>query len=306
MHFSIRDRFRVSAPGISALLGLGMLLATAEPAHAHVSYTSRIFGTWDNSGGSWSVTGNSGTVADGAVTISGTNISSDGGWAWATDADWGDSHRARAFRFTLNQTGRVTLDVTGGGTGSVAYSGTGTRLLPAFSVFSGTAVASAHDGATVTRNFLTTTFGTSAGFGIDGSGKVGAFNALGNWSIGNDSGALGSLAYVGHVADGTSTNFGNAPGVLGDGLADGFASGTFDLGPGTYSIFIGGANYGAGSAGYGVDMGPFTGYGYTASLTVAPVPEPSTWALAAIGVAGAAAWRGRRRRSGSASAKALA
>jgi MYXO-CTERM domain-containing protein len=158
-------------------------------------------------------------------------------------------------------------------------------------------VASAHDGATVTRNFLTTTFGTSAGFGIDGSGKVGAFNALGNWSIGNDSGALGSLAYVGHVADGTSTNFGNAPGVLGDGLADGFASGTFDLGPGTYSIFIGGANYGAGSAGYGVDTGPFTGYGYTASLTVAPVPEPSTWALAAIGVAGAAAWRGRRRRA---------
>jgi hypothetical protein len=143
------------------------------------------------------------------VTIAGTNISSDGGWAWATDADWGDSHRARAFRFTLNQTGRVTLDVTGGGTGSVVYSGTGTRLLPAFSIYSGTAVASAHDGATVTKNFLTTTFGTSAGSGLDGSGKVGAFNALGNWSIGNDSGALSSLTYVGNVADGTSTNYGS-------------------------------------------------------------------------------------------------
>jgi MYXO-CTERM domain-containing protein len=179
----------------------------------------------------------------------------------------------------------------------VVYSGTGTRLLPAFSIFSGTAVASAHDGATVTKNFLTTTFGTSAGFGLDGSGKVGAFNALGNWSIGNDSGALSSLTYVGNVADGTSTNYGSAAGILGDGLADGFASGTFDLGPGTYSIFIGGANYGAGSTGYGVDPGPFTNFGYSASLTVAPVPEPSTWALAAIGVAGAAAWRGRRRRA---------
>ncbi len=158
---------------------IGFLLfamAFASPAFAHVSYSSRIFGTWDNSGGSWSVTGNSGTASAGAVTITGTNISSDGGWAWATDADWGDSHRVRAFRFTLNQTGRVTLDVTGGGAGSVEYT-TGTRLLPAFSVYSGTAVASAHDGAAITRAFLTTTFGTSAGFGLDGSGKVGAFNA---------------------------------------------------------------------------------------------------------------------------------
>ena len=99
------------------------------------------------------------------------------------------------------------------------------------------------------------------------------------------------------MADGTRTNYGSAAGIVGDGLADGFASGTFDLGPGTYSIFIGGANYGLGSAGYGFDPGPWTNFGYSASLTVAPVPEPSTWALAAIGVAGAAAWRGRRRRA---------
>ena len=281
---------------------IGLLLfamSFASPAFAHVSYSSRIFGTWDNSGGSWSVTGNSGTASGGAVTITGTNISSDGGWAWATDADWGDSHRVRAFRFTLNQTGRVTLDVTGGGAGSVVYSGSGTQLLPAFSVYSGTAVASAHDGATVTRAFLTQTFGGTAGFGLNGSGKVGAFNALGTWSIGNDSGALGSLAYVGHAADGTSTNFGNAAGILGDGNADGFVRGTFDLSPGIYSIFIGGANYGDGSAGYGATEGPniapFTGYGYTASLSVAPVPEPSTWALAAIGSVGAAVWCRSRR-----------
>ena len=94
-------------------------------------------------------------------------------------------------------------------------------------------------------------------------------------------------------------NFGNAAGILGDGNADGFVRGTFDLSPGIYSIFIGGANYGDGSAGYGATEGPniapFTGYGYTASLSVAPVPEPSTWALAAIGSVGAAVWCRSRR-----------
>jgi hypothetical protein len=131
---------------------------------------------------------------------------------------------------------------------------------------------------------------------------VGALDALGNWSIGNDSGVLSSLTYVGHVADGTSTNYGAAAGIFGDGQADGFVRGTFDLGPGTYSIFIGGANYGGGSAGYGFDPGPFTNYGLSASLSVAAVPEPSTWALAAIGVAGAAVWGGRRRRRRAAAA----
>ena len=305
MHFSIRDRFRVSAPGTSALLGLVMLLATAEPAHAHVSYTGRIFGTWDNSGGSWSVTGNSGTVADGAVTIGGTNLSSTFGWADATDADWGDSHRGRFFRVTLNQAGRVTLSVTGGGLSSVSYAGTGTRLLPGVSIFSGTAASATHDGAVSTINFLTTTFGTSAGTGLGGSGKEGAFNALGNWSIGNDDGTVSSLAYIGHMADGTSANYGNAAGILGDGTADGFVTGSFDLSPGTYSIFIGGADYAAGGLNYGVPA-VYPSYGFSASLAVAPVPEPSTWALAAIGGAGAAWWSGRRRRSGSASAKALA
>jgi len=276
---------------------LACLAVAASPAFAHVSYSSRIFGTWDNSGGSWAVTGNSGTASGGVVTITATNLSSDGGWAWATDADWGDSHRARAFRFTLNQTGRVTLEVTGGGAGSVAYSGTGTRLLPGFSLYSGTAAGGSHDGSASTIDFLTTAFGTSSGTNtLGGSGKVGAFNALGNWSIGNDSGVLSSLTYVGNVADGTSTNYGPGAGIVGDGLADGFVRGTFDLGPGTYSIFIGGANYGEGSAGYGFDPGPFTAYGLSASLSVAAVPEPSTWALAAIGVAGAAAWGGRRRR----------
>jgi hypothetical protein len=296
---------RCSFPRASRRLvaALACLAVAGSPAFAHVSYSNRIFGTWDNSGGSWAVTGNSGTASGGVVTIMGTNISSDGGWAWATDADWGDSHRTRAFRLTLNQAGRVTLEVTGGGAGSATYSGTGTQLLPGFSVYSGTAVNGSHDGSASTIGFLTTAFGTTSGTStLGGSGKVGALDALGNWSIGNDSGVLSSLTYVGHVADGTSTNYGAAAGIFGDGQADGFVRGTFDLGPGTYSIFIGGANYGGGSAGYGFDPGPFTNYGLSASLSVAAVPEPSTWALAAIGVAGAAVWGGRRRRRRAAAA----
>lgn len=281
---------------------IGLLLfamSFASPAFAHVSYTGRIFGTWDNSSGSWSVTGNSGTSSGGVVTISGTNLSSTFGWADATDSDWGDSHRGRFFRVTLNQTGRVTLSVTGGGLGSVSYSGTGTQLLPGVSIYSGTAASQTHDGAVSTINFLTTTFGTSAGTGLGGSGKEGAFNALGNWSIGNDAGTVSSLTYIGHMADGTSANYGNTSGILGDGTADGFVTGSFDLNPGTYSIFIGGVDYAAGGLSYG-DPAVYPNYGFSASMSVAAVPEPSTWALAAIGAAGAAVWCRRRRRRESA------
>jgi hypothetical protein len=90
---------------------------------------------------------------------------------------------------------------------------------------------------------------------------------------------LASFTYIGHAADGTSVNFGLAPGINGDGNADGSVTATFHgLAVGDYSLFIGGANYAAQT----VEPGP-TYPTYGANVTIQAVPEPSTWALLAAG-----------------------
>ena len=249
-----KEIFMIRLTGSSAsrrfpALATAAVLATvfASPAFAHISYTGRNFGTITTSGS----------------TIAGQAVSSSFGWADATDGDWGDSHRFRAFRFTLTGTQSVAITaqrqnlVTGTATGQ--QTGNHDTLLPAFSVFSGLSHTSsplAHDSSSLSVEWLITTFGTSAGTGLGGSGKEGSLNALGAWSIGNSltnypaassgSDSLRSFSFAGYAADGSSTNFGATPGLVGDGNADGFVTTTlWNLAPGEYSIFVGGGNYAA-------------------------------------------------------------
>jgi hypothetical protein len=93
-------------------------------------------------------------------------------------------------------------------------------------------------------------------------------DTLASFSIGNDAGDIGELIYVGHAVDGTSANYGTGLGIQGDGNADGSVAGTFSLSAGSYSVFVGGANYN------GVDTG-----NYGANVTFGAVPEPSTYSL---------------------------
>ena len=280
-------------------LATAAVLATvfASPVSAHISYSGRNFGTITTSGS----------------TIAGQAVSSSFGWADATDGDWGDSHRFRAFRFTLTDTQSVAITaqrqnlVTGTATGQ--QTGNHDTLLPAFSVFSGLSHTSgplAHDSSSLSVEWLITTFGTSAGTGLGFSGKEGSLNALGAWSIGNSltdypaassgSDSLRSFSFAGYAADGSSTNFGATPGLVGDGNADGFVTTTlWNLAPGDYSIFVGGGNYAAQlteTATFGAAGNAFPTHGLT--VTVAPVPEPGAFVLAAIGIG--AAWVGMRRR----------
>jgi hypothetical protein len=286
----------------SSALAAAAVLATvfASPVYAHISYTGRNFGTITTSGS----------------TIAGQAVSSSFGWADATDADWGDSHRFRAYRFTLSSPTSVAITaqrqnlVTG--TASGQQTGNHDVLLPALSLYSGLSHTSsplAHDESSLSVEWLITTFGTSAGTGLGGSGKEGSLNALGAWSIGNSltdwpdvpadprTDSLRSFTFVGYAADGSATNFGSTPGLVGDGVADGFVTTTFwNLSPGDYSLFVGGANYAAQStetATFGAAGTAFPTYGLT--VTVAPVPEPGAFALAGIGIVGAA-WAGMRRR----------
>ena len=274
------------------ILTLAAACVAPSGLQAHISYTGRDFGTDPLS-----------------VTVSSQAASSAFGWADATDADWGDSHRGRLFRFKLTTPASIMISVTRGG--SASQTGAAGTFLPGFSLFSGLAQrannegvqqggtfrteALAHDGAALSIQSLVDQFGSGNGSGLGDSGKEGSFRALDNWSIGNDptyvtsgdatsgiliEARLAYFTYIGHAADGTSANFGyHIHGIQGDGIADGSVTATFhDLAAGDYSLFVGGANYDAQST----ETGPtYPTYAFTA--TVQTVPEPSTWALLALG-----------------------
>ena len=116
---------------------LAVLATAGASAFAHISYSNRNFGT---------------LIISADVSNNTQTVSSGFGWADAADADWGDSHRGRFFRFNLanplagDQGVRITVSRNLLGTGP---SGT---LLPAFSLFSGlaqlTPEALAHDSST--------------------------------------------------------------------------------------------------------------------------------------------------------------
>jgi hypothetical protein len=271
-----------------------ILLATSfaaftplQNALAHISYTGRNFGTL--------------VIGAPASSINNQTMSSAFGWADATDSDWGDSHRGRFFRFTLSTTDSVMVTVQRNASGN----GTAGTFLPGISVYSGLAQGTVTvnqtlgNGTTITRTEALAHDGSALSVSTRGSAE-GSLQTLANFSIGNDptyvvagnqtSGILiparlASFSYIGHAADGTSDNFGNAPGINGDGNADGFVTATFnDLAAGDYSLFIGGANYAAQLT----ETATIPTYGV--NVSVQAVPEPSTWALIALGF-GFLAWR---------------
>jgi hypothetical protein len=239
-------------------LATAIVLSTAAftKTHAHIGYGGRDFGIFSDD-------------LDKTLNISGQTVTSNFGWADGTDADFGDSHRVRPFRFTLEDPMLITITIQGGG-----------GLLPGFSIYSGLGHAVPdHDLAPVTLDYLQ----------FLGGGKEGAFRALTNWRVGNDDGAsfadLTAFIFEGYAVDGTAANFGPTPGIVGDGLADGVVSATFALLPGNYSLFVGGADYGGSTT---------TTFPLTVGVTnVAPVPEPAT-GIALIG--GLATLCGLRRR----------
>lgn len=198
------------------------MLAVGITASAHIGYTGRDFTTLDPAG----TTTNS---------INGQNVSTKFGWADGADADWGDSHRLRPYRFTISNACYVTVTFTG------VTGGTGSGLLnPGFSIYRGlahTTGAADHDFAVVSQSWLATQFGYHEA----------CFNALGDWKLGSDDGItfadLSSFTFVGYAVDGTSANFGTTPGIVGDGTADNTVTGTFYLTPGDYTILVGGADY---------------------------------------------------------------
>lgn len=243
----------------------GVVALACAPAWSHVSYTGRDFGSFTG-------------LTHNSVTIANQAISGNFGWADATDADWGDSHKARWFKFTLENEAVVTITTVAKANATSTSVG---GLVPAFSLYRGLAPITVD-----TEGASSLSYDTSASsmawratlpFAVEG-----VWNALGDFRIGNDAGVLGDLTHVGHSADGA--------GALGDGSADGLTSATFRLAAGTYSIVIGGNVYGAQNAGVPGNTGNF---GLSATLSVSAVPEPSSAGLALTGAL-ALGWTARR------------
>lgn len=248
-------------------------LLAAFDASAHVSYSGRDFGS----------------LTDGSsVTISNQTVTGVQGWADGTDADFGDSHKLRAFRFTLTSDMIVSTTFTGSATGNGTIPDG--NFLPGFSIYSGLAHVAPvttepggsadYDFSAITQDYLTS---------LGGVAKEGAFEALDDWRMGGDNqtgpafdynayNGLSTFLIKGYGVDGTSANFGSTPGIVGDGLADGSITASFLLPAGDYSIFVGGANYS------GANTGTFRISG-TVSATAAPEPgRVSLMALTGCGL----------------------
>ncbi len=217
------------------LSGAALLMGTVT-ASAHIGYTGRDFGT---------------VVPNAApITISNQSVTSNFGWADGTDADFGDGHKLRYYRFNLAVPAYVTITFSGSTNGG-AKDGS---IKPGFSVFQGLAhlapITNApgsadHDGAPITLAYLAS---------LGGVAKEGAFRALADWRVGGENqpgpvfdfdaaDGLSTFVFKGYAVDGNASLFGSAPGVVGDNNADGTVTKSLFLPAGDYSIFVGGANY---------------------------------------------------------------
>lgn len=242
---------------------------------SHISYVARDFGALD-------------PLSSQATVISSQTVTSDFGWASGTDINLGDSHKLKAFKFSITRAGNVQIRVEGLSflKGTIPISA---LMRPAFSIYQGLAHESPatldHDSSPISASYLNTIYGAG--------NWQGSFRALNDWKIGSDDGLsfadLSSFTYVGNGADGSVANYGGASGIFGDGIADGMVVQTLSLNPGSYSLFVGGAQY--------YDLmnsgGDATGsYGF--SITLTTIPEPSALSLLAFGLGGWAMMRRRR------------
>ncbi len=243
---------------------------TSLPAMAHVTYTGRNFGTFND------------TLA--TSTISNQAVTGNYGWVQATDA-YGDAHKTLAYRFTLTEPTNVMLSFesqvfTPANPGASPVLG---GLAPGFSLYQGLAHVAPmnidYDSSAISKANRP-------------SDAEGAFRALNDWKVGNDpnpeNGTPASLSffkYVGSAYDGTGSGS--------DGLLDGKVSHTFmHLGAGDYSVFMGGSDLSAKDI---TNPNLLSKYGVTGTL-VSAVPEPETYAMLLAGL-GLMASIVRRRKS---------
>lgn len=185
------------------------LLGGMYPVSAHVSVSGdRTLGAIDGL-----------TVTNGIRTVS-----SSFGWADATDANWGDSHRLTGFKFTLASTQNVTITLNRDD--RLGQTGGNNTLMPAFSLYQTPLFrASTHDTGPATTAWLTSTFG---------NGTVGeAFTDSGSYVSGNWTATLNSQWDVGEsFTDANGNGVYDGPGIGGSGKEGALKS------TGTWEVYV--------------------------------------------------------------------
>jgi hypothetical protein len=248
---------------VPALLGLACMATSVQ---AHLTYSGRNFGSFTG-------------LEDASATIDNQAATGNFGWADAADSNLGDSHKSKAFRFTLDNASWLSVTVSAKADATASSIG---GFLPGFSLYSGlaattpysgTQTSADHDGSDASLAWRTAWAQANLGVSFDADATDGSWNAKGDWKIGGDGDVAGADAELSSFV---------LKGFSFDADLDGVVTGIFQLPAGDYTILVGGndiANKLTADAGkaFGLSVTLATG------PSVAPVPEPATAALVATG-----------------------
>ena len=242
---------------VGSLSAMALTLA-AGVASAHVGYGLSLYDQATNTVGVAGSNGFNPTASSNVGWISG--MSNNGVNRTGAIDTLADTHNNRFRFFTLDQNSTVSITVTG-----TANTNGASVLNPGFSLFSGLVPAASHDGVGDTNGLTAAqiaamqtpahnahlgtlpAFATwspffdamdeitaQGGGAVDGGGaNWGVYRADGNFTMGNNDGQVSTAAFVAGSAVGDGHN--------GD-TQDNSVTWTGNLGPGTYSLVIGGAN----------------------------------------------------------------
>lgn len=251
---------------VGSLSALALTLA-AGVASAHVGYGTELYNQGTGAVAASGTTGFNPTVSSNAGWISGQN--NNGVNRTAALDTLADSHNNRFRFFTLTQNSAVSITVNG-----TANSNGASLLNPGISLFSGLVPAASHDGvgdtngltpAQITTLQSAAIVGTAAntpgdggylqnlpaGFAtwspfFDANDEIaaeggpgtrnlwGTYISDGNVTMGNNNGQVSTMNFLGSAADGH-----------GGDTQDNSVTWTGNLGPGTYSLVIGGSSLSA-------------------------------------------------------------
>jgi len=232
----------------AALLGAVGLFLSAGQASAHVNYGNSLFS--DSSlidPVRPLLPGDVPQYGTGIVNATpGRTVSSNAGWLAGQDANtWGNSHDNRFLYFNLAQASTIDFTITGTNT-----NGNGV-LNPGYSIFQGVAINSVHDGALNPASYIGAQTGfaswsrfASANSAITANGGTlttqhwGQYRSNANFTMANDR----SAATANNAARPPTAFTLTYTGLSGSNGTGNTITGHYDLGPGIYSLVVGGAN----------------------------------------------------------------